>query len=552
MKLTHSRIRKVKCDETRPSCRKCTESGRQCEGPSARQFHFVQDQHISRSSTPTPQPEVSLLAPQHNQAERRAFHYFTHRAAPIFAGAVDARFWKALVPQLAQRYGFVWDTVVCLSYLLERIPAPALRAPSHISDLTKSISQEHRQALSVYHRAIVSVRKLADRDDVDDSFVVFSYILFATVEFQQRNVKTGTDLLKKCCRILTEDLTARVITPKSTAGQAIHAVITPFVLRRAVLMGTLGNALPPQWVGNDEASESLEAVLSRSPVLNEARNQFHSLVNDCYELVRLEDFVLNVKDDDPGKVSFLSRCQSLVDKFVHWKTSFTATSSCTPNVETDWIGSYLLMYWAVCYTSLVTCASLLQTVFDDHRDQFADIVEHATIYIRHCAQSIKVQQLSSFTPGAIPPLYFCATKCRDPTLRREALRLMREAPGPEKLWAFVAPDRVVAKVISVEEGECQLSSRASERAPYNGLPPEENRFAYVGVVARQAPCGKQRQALELSRFEFAEDGSRRLINDYVWLNEGDEVWRDAQSESEGMATRNLETYLDVWKRKRKD
>jgi len=201
---------------------------------------------------------------------------------------------------------------------------------------------------------------------------------------------------------------------------------------------------------------------------------------------------------------------------MQWKASFTAIGSRTPDVETDWIGSYLLMYWAVCYTSLAACVSPRQTIFDDYMDHFAEIVEHATVCLRHSAQSTKVQLLSSFDPGVITLLYFCATKCRDPILRREALCLMRQAPRQENLWAFVAPDRVVAKAISVEEGEYQLSfSKDSPESQYAGLPPEERRFAYVSVVGRQAPGGKQRQALELSRFEFATDGSRRLINDYT-------------------------------------
>ena len=392
----------------------------------------------------------------------------------------------------------------------------------------------------------MNVRQLAERDQIDDSVVVLSYILFASVEFHQRNVKTGTDLLKRCCKVLTENLTSLYTRQNSTASQAVFQVVTPFVLRRAVVIATLGNALPPRWVANNEVSNILKAVLSRSPTLNEARLQFHSLVCHCYEVIRHADFVPDMKDDDPGKVLFLSQRQSLLDKLMQWKASFTAISSRTPDVNTDWIGSYLLMYWAVCYTSLATCVSLRETSFDDYMDYFAEIVEHATVYLGHSAQSTKVQLLSSSDPGVIPPLYFCATKCRDPILRREALRLMRQAPRQENLWAFVASDRVVAKVISVEEGEYQLAfSKDSPESQCAGLLPEERRFAHVSVVGRQASGGKQRQFLELSRFEFATDGSRRLIHDYTWLDDGEEVWPDAQRESLGMVTRNMETYLGI-------
>ena len=99
-------------------------------------------------------------------------------------------------------------------------------------------------------------------------------------------------------------------------------------------------------------------------------------------------------------------------------------------------------------------------------------------------------------------------------LRREGLRLVRQAPRQQNLWAFVAPDRVVTKVISVEEAEHQPSfSQHFPESQDAGLTSEELRFACVSVGSRRAPDGKQHQALELSRFEFETDGSIWLIND---------------------------------------
>lgn len=187
---------------------------------------------------------------------------------------------------------------MCISSLLEHVPYTSLTTTFDSTGLTKVTDREHRQALRFYNRAIVNVRQLAERDQMDDSVVVLSCILFASVEFQQRNVKTGTDLVKRCGKILAENLTSLHTRQNSTVGQAVHQVVAPFVLRKAVLIATLGNALPPRWVANDEVSK---AVLSRSPTLNEARVQFHSLVYHCYEVIRVADFVPHIKDDGPGR-----------------------------------------------------------------------------------------------------------------------------------------------------------------------------------------------------------------------------------------------------------
>lgn len=478
-----------------------------------------------------PQLEVSLLAPQHSKNERRAFHYFTYRAGALHGGTVDATFWEVLIPRLSQTYDFVWDVMVCLGCLHEHVPYASLTTVFDAAALPGAINQGHQQALRLYNRAIANVRQLTEHDQMDDALIALSYMLFAAVEFQQRNVKTGNDLVGRCGQILSRNLMSLGTRQNSALGHAIHEVVTPFVLKKGVVGTTLKNALPPGWVASSKSSKIPKEELSRFRTLTEAASRLHSLMNQSYDMVRLADFAPNVRDDDPDKIAFLVQRQSLLDELMQWKVTFTATDNLTTDEECDWMSSYLVIYWAVCYISLAACVSLHQTIFDDHMERFAEIVEHASIFLRHSAHSTNVGLSSNDDPGVVPALYFCATKCRDPVLRREASSLMRQAPRSENLWAFVASDRVVAKVISIEEGERQSPSpKGSPVMQCAGLPPEERRFAYISVMARQGAVGKQRLALELSRFEFAADGSRRLTTDYAWLDDEEEVWSDAQRE----------------------
>lgn len=514
----------MKCDETKPYCRKCIDTGRKCDGPLVRQLRFVNDESTSSPSTSKPQLEVSLLTPQHSDSERRAFQHFTHRVAPILAAAVDASFWEGLVPRLAQTYNFVWDAVVCISSLIEHVPYTSLKMPSDPTGLTTIINREHQRALKLYIRAIANVRKLAERAQIDKSVVAFSYILFASVEYQQRNVKTGNELVKKCCKILTDNITSSQFSYASTEGKAIDQVIAPFVLRKAVTIATFGNGQPPQWVSSAEVDPAVRNLLSRFTALEKSISAFQALVFRSYEVIRLADFVPVVRDDDPGKALFMSQRQSLLDELLQWKVSFTTASSQMSNSETQWMHSYLLMYWAVCYVSLATCISHRQRTFDHYMEQFEDIVQYATVYLEHNSEHTQVQILSNFEPGILPPLYFCAIKCRHPTLRREALRLIRQIPRHEALWAFVTPDIVIEKVISMEErGFHNLVSKQCLQRSDSDLLPEENRFAYVSVTSCETPIGCQRPALELGRYEFASDGSRKLLNTYVLLDSKDEM-----------------------------
>jgi hypothetical protein len=430
----------------------------------------------------------------------------------MFSGTIDTRFWQELVPRLAQTHGFVWDVVVCLSSLLEHVSFTPLEADS----LGVVKNQQHRQALKIYNRTIANVRRLIEADKLDNWVIVLSCVLFASVEFQQQHVTIAQGLIRRSCKMSTSHLKALATAPNSAADQDVHQVVTPYVMRKAITIATLGSVLPLQFVADDEASIALEAILSRSPALDQARLQFYDLVNHCFDVIRIAEFIPTIPEGHHYRTLFSSRRQTLLEEMEKWKSSFTLITDHPPDLETAWIASYLFMYWAVAYLSLVTCVSFRQVLFDEYLDLFGEIVAHAASYLGHTAKSPKLQQLSTFDPGLIPPLYFCTMKCRDPVLRREALRLMRLAPQQKDSWAFIAPERVAAKVISVETEQCESPDSVQTRLP---LPPEERRFAFVSVVARQTPGGEQRLALELNRFETAVDGSTKMINEYAWLDD---------------------------------
>lgn len=476
---------------------------------------------MKRPTGSGPQSALSLLASRHNGYERRAFDYFIHNMAGIFVPAVDARFWKDLIPCLCQTYSFVWDIVVCCSILTEHGSYSSLTATSDSMNPMKVITHEHRRALKHYNQAISNVRQLAHYDQADESLMVLSYILFASVEFVQQNVKTGNDLVRKCCKILAHNLTSTNDRQYSAASQAVHQVVTPFVLRRGIVIATFGNSSQPQGVTEQDTSNSnVGALLSRFSELDEARTVLIGLMHDCYNIIRHADFLPQLKDNDSRKILFMSQRQSLLNGLMQWKASFIALSRDMLDGEAEWTSSYMMTYWTVCYVSLAACVSPFETTFDNYMHHFAEIIRYGTI----CSKaSIKSSTLPGFEAGLVAPFYFCATKCRHPILRREALRLLRLVPKPEGLWAFAAPDRVVATVILAEEREAQPFITGYPISQHAVLAPEERRYAYVSVVGRQAPGGKWRQAVEMSRFDDATSSSRKLVSEYAWLEDTYEV-----------------------------
>lgn len=512
---TNFRIRKVKCDEEKPCCRRCRETGRRCEGPTAQEFRFIHDRPaVSKESGP--HPELSLVAPQHGDDERRAFHYFRQRAAPVFAGVIDASFWLDLVPRLAHSSPFVWDAVVSISWLFEHVPYEVLTTNFEPQKSSSIVSPDHGKAIKWYNRGIASLRQHIEQGGIDTPLALLSCILFASLEFQQRNVGNALSLMETGYKLMGQSLAVSSTSPLSATSIAIHEVVTPFFSRHAVLMATLGTPLPPDWTCHLEETMVKPSVLASLSVLDGPRAQLYSLIYRAYEIIRVEN--LMPTEDHVIKMQRLKQSLLLQD-LRRWEMSFVDMLSPDTRSVIGWAASNLLMYWGVCYIWLSTCTSPLQTAFDEHLDRFATILAHAEKVLRYTVESTTGQPIFNFEIGLIPPVYFCATKCRDPLLRRKALELMRQAPTRESLWAAVATERIVDKVIATEEGDCYASYSYFEgMARPLPLPPEENRIHHVAVVRKDFLGGIQRLALQLTKCVAEPDGSKRMVNENVWLD----------------------------------
>ena len=95
-----------------------------------------------------------------------------------------------------------------------------------------------------------------------------------------------------------------------------------------------------------------------------------------------------------------------------------------------------------------TRLSLTETAFDDFTSHFEQIVHYADVYLSSHAND---RATFTFETGAVAPLFLTATRCRIPSLRRQALDLMRRAPRKECFHGAESTAEVAGRVIDIEE-----------------------------------------------------------------------------------------------------
>jgi hypothetical protein len=151
--------RRVKCDETRPNCRRCSNTGRKCDGYGSSANHL----HIPPTFSP------SALGFSENSRETRCFQYFYERTAPALTGISGSIFWNIFVLQLSQREKTIWHAIIALGSLHENFVEKQ-------QDLT-GIEFLHREqdafTLREYSTAIRALLKPSGK--TDDKITVSSF-----------------------------------------------------------------------------------------------------------------------------------------------------------------------------------------------------------------------------------------------------------------------------------------------------------------------------------------------------------------------------------------
>ena len=114
-----SRIRRVKCDETRPACNRCTTSGRTCDGyassttaPQSRRALADAVRHLQVAG-----PASRVLGDPVAADDAACFDFFRHCTSSMTGSVLPAPFWERQVLQMAYGERAVWRVVVALGAL---------------------------------------------------------------------------------------------------------------------------------------------------------------------------------------------------------------------------------------------------------------------------------------------------------------------------------------------------------------------------------------------------------------------------------------------------
>lgn len=218
MTYTVFRIRRVKCDETKPSCKRCSTTGRKCDGYN---IDITIAGLTPNSSTELIQ-RISVHTPGSTE-EKRGFDFFLRNTAAELSGYFDSSFWGKLILAASASKPYLRHAVIALGALHEDFSRKRL-VPSSL------LAQDQRTefALSQYAKAVGALRRSLASEKEEPLTALMSCILFAVFDSLGGWFQSAMVHLQSGFRIL------RDMRKLSTKSHLVEENMVPFLLRLSV------------------------------------------------------------------------------------------------------------------------------------------------------------------------------------------------------------------------------------------------------------------------------------------------------------------------------
>ncbi|KAK5061418.1 hypothetical protein LTR84_007961 [Exophiala bonariae] len=464
---TTCKIRKVKCDELHPACRRCLTTGRKCDG-------YIRNTNLTKSAlahviTPTTYANLET-------AELQSFEFFMRRFVPGSTKLVDAQFWDQLVPQLSHSDPVIWDAVIALSRLMQH---PQYSRRYTLPERTKPpvVDAEHRRALTWYGRSMTGLRHRMQQTTTPSATDIISCILYICIECLQDNISEAVALYQRAVAMMRTTANGEVaVWPTTQLEKSIGTGVRDLLQNMAASqrIPTLWERIPDQYGATFE-----------SPL--DAREELFVLLFDSHDFIMdsIKAITINQDKDWSPPSELVMRQQSLQARFEKWYRALENSRAMlgttrTQDEESEDEGySLLLVTYGQYYITLSNILNMYEIAFDKFNALFQTMVDHASRII--IPQSKGPRPVFMFETRFIPQLFFVATKCRHPTIRRQAIKLLRLGPEVENTWKADTLADIAERVVGTEEsGNINGTFRLEPCSV--GLPPENHRMCWDRIT----------------------------------------------------------------------
>ncbi|KAI9735177.1 MAG: hypothetical protein M1834_001767 [Cirrosporium novae-zelandiae] len=465
------KIRRIKCDEGKPSCYRCTSTGRKCDGYAiipdkrTRALTHVSRRERSNSSSPAlSECSCSISCPSHTEqtltnmftvsqgtpSERHALEFFQYYTVPAFSGYFESVFWKNLVLRVSSREPAIREAVIAFGALH--------RGYQYAGLANKSVTKWRQEpsylfALQHYGKAIhlLTLRMNEQSADSLQLALIFCALCLCFEVMHGSYVEALVHLISGLNLVQQRQMSLSAMTSspheidlKGTDDYiTIFKIFNQFDNHASSFMSERPTQLPIS-----------ANRLNKFETIEQARDQLEILTSAMYVYNRTMAFGLRYKNPDEIPIHVRTRQAQLQESFRQWSQMLDELLEDRKHkldVRSIKGAMLLKMQHRVSYMNLVWCLARSEGVTAKYFENlFEEIVSYGETLLKTADDDEVPQSIFKAYTGVVYPLYFSAQRCRNPSIRRRAVGALARSTR-EGTWNGPLLAKIVAKCIEIEE-----------------------------------------------------------------------------------------------------
>ncbi|KAE9362835.1 hypothetical protein N431DRAFT_564987 [Stipitochalara longipes BDJ] len=445
------KVRRIKCDEAKPSCQRCSTTGRKCDGYSI-------DVTIS-SQTPKNSADLIQRICVHipgNAEEKRGFDYFLRNTAAELSGYYDSSFWEKLILAASAQKSSLRHTVIAIGALHEDFSRRRL-APS----IPPAEDGKTQFALDQYAKAMGALRRSLSSGKEEPLTALMSCILFVCFDSLRGWFESAMVHLQSGLRIL------RDMRRSSTGNHIIEDNIAPLFMRLSIqsiiYVGTRSTHYQTAFARELMDVSAKEIVISEEfESLEEARNALNQAADGLFRVLYMWD------GDLPAHLQPRESLEIFTSQLSLWNLAFEKfmVSKSKDLTSREVRGAALLkIHHTTAKIMAGVCPDMsdMSPVFESvdaerflflkYLDDFQIVIDLSRPLIAAAEQDAKNGKpplTFSSDLGLIGPLYYVCMNCPDVSIRTTAMELLLRCPRREGMWNSVPIAQMIQQFWELE------------------------------------------------------------------------------------------------------
>ncbi|WXC60149.1 hypothetical protein SNK03_006008 [Fusarium graminearum] len=456
------RKRRIKCDETRPACTKCIQSGWECDGyPS----NAVSTMTLRRERVPTQTPPIPLLSITSysipfkvpgSQRDRQLLHYFCVQGASEISGFLTSDFWSEIVLRESHQDSTLRQALVAMSSLhLDYITSDPVT--SQVASI---------ETLDNYGKAIRTVRKrLAQPSPGTTKVALICCVIFYCCEntlgnpdTAQQHLSNGLELLKSISRHSTQMEKAEMKGLK-TIFERLDMQASFFQDDRVPILSL------PHWETHKTEYDALVPKTSFS-TLQEAHKSLIKLQSWLYSFINKNADVYKAGTESLSSV-VLDEKAALVAAYNSWSYAVENFQLAEAHDEHTKYGlRFLLVHSKICQMIVDSKFSVNDEIFgaspNPAAHEILDLVETLLDYTTKLNSSPSATQTPrrnfSLESGVVAPLFALALKCSDESVATRAAQMLSLSQRREGLYDAQTMAMILTHLRKSRDGEKKVKA----------------------------------------------------------------------------------------------